>query len=291
MAPVAPPPDRVPWVTVDIGGEDHELIRHWPSGPTRGRVRVPRPGRIGHMTIERDTAGAHRIHTPGCATTVIDGAAARMACAPDPAAPEAEWERLLITHNLAFAAVLRGYEVLNATAGAAGGGAMVLLGARGVGKSSIAAHLVRLGAELLSDEVLALGLDGPTVLAHPGVGVLHVPAGEARRLEAAGIACAPSGQGGMHRAHAQRSANAAPVEAVFFLERDDAVRDVTLERFPDPARLLQASFNLNLSSTERLQRHFEVRAALLDSGTMRLVRIPTTFSAADAAERLLARSH
>jgi hypothetical protein len=287
LAPAAAPMPGAPEVDVEVAAE-HELVSEWALGRGAGQVRVPRPGGAGHLTVDRDGTGTHRIFAAGCCTTVISGDATRLTCVPDPEAPTAVWERVLSGHNLALAAVLAGSEVLNGSAVVLDGEAIVLVGPRGVGKTSVAAHLVARGADLLSDDVVGLGpAGGLAVEAHPGPALLHVRAGEAARLGGGRLAFAgPEGEPGVRRARAPHAAASVPVRAVCFLERSDDVPTFAVERVRDQSRLLRASFNLTLSSSDRLRRHYEVRSALAAGGTMRRVRVPAGLSARETAERL-----
>lgn len=73
---------------------------------------------------------------------------------------------------------------LHASAVAFGGGAALILGASGTGKSSLALRLVSLGACLVADDQVVLRAEGETLRAHPapnlqgmiearGVGILR----------------------------------------------------------------------------------------------------------------------
>jgi hypothetical protein len=69
----------------------------------------------------------------------------------------------------------RGLFLLHASAVAFGGRAIAFAGEQGAGKSTLAAHCIEGGAQLVADDVLALTLaaDG-SVLAHPGVPYLRL---------------------------------------------------------------------------------------------------------------------
>ena len=62
----------------------------------------------------------------------------------------------------------RGRLVLHGSAVAVSGRAVVLLGRKGAGKSTTAAALLARGHSLLTDDLVALDLDGPTVRCAPG---------------------------------------------------------------------------------------------------------------------------
>ena len=117
------------------------------------------------------------LDAPGLASFQVKGGQL-VQSVPAPGAGAAEVR--LLAHGLPQAAiwVQRGYLALHAAAVSLPGGAVVLAGASGVGKSVLAAALVAAfadrGAEILADEVLPLEVrDGGVLpLAHPGDGDL-----------------------------------------------------------------------------------------------------------------------
>lgn len=77
--------------------------------------------------------------------------------------------------------------LLHASAVAVEGRGVLILGASGTGKSSLALHLIALGAQLVSDDQTELHRDGPNLIAIApptlanmiearGIGLLHSPA-------------------------------------------------------------------------------------------------------------------
>jgi hypothetical protein len=75
----------------------------------------------------------------------------------------------LLGHCLTFCLLARGIEPLHATSVAVHGKAIALLGDSGYGKSTLAAALLARGCAMLTDDVLMLNFQGPTVLAHPSL--------------------------------------------------------------------------------------------------------------------------
>src|ERR1700728_2239002 len=81
-----------------------------------------------------------------------------VACAPtDPSGWY--WWGVLIGQVLPLIAVLHGLEILHASAVAIDGRALAFSGVPGAGKSTLAINLALSGAELLSDDVIALRAD------------------------------------------------------------------------------------------------------------------------------------
>jgi len=71
-------------------------------------------------------------------------------------------------HAVAVALASMGEEPLHATVIARPGRCVALMGESGAGKSTLAAFLVSRGARLVTDDLLRVAIDGPTVLAYPG---------------------------------------------------------------------------------------------------------------------------
>ena len=273
---------------MEVGPPDG-LHAAWPAGEVTPLVRVPAPGGGTAMSIERDEAGAHRIHAQGYGTSVLDPEAARLACVP--ADGEAwRWQRLLISHNLPFAAVLHGYEVLHASGVVLGDGVVALIAASGTGKTTLALELVGGGAPFVCDDVLALRLDADGgVRAFPGAGVLNVRPDAADRLRSAGIALAVEpGEGQELRASVARVDRALPLRAVCFLERGPSVPAFSVQEEHAAASLLGATFNLTLRTPDRLERHLDVSAAVARAARVVRARIPPGMGPAETAERLRA---
>jgi hypothetical protein len=83
--------------------------------------------------------------------------------------------RLLLDTVLWSVSLICGYELLHASAICYGDDAIAFIAGTGGGKTSIAAQLLERGAELLSDDVLAMSCDDGHVLVHPGPPVMNLP--------------------------------------------------------------------------------------------------------------------
>jgi hypothetical protein len=197
----------------------------------------------------------------------------------------AVWQRLLVAQALPFVAVMRGLEVLHASAVATGSGAVAFSGHSGSGKTSLALAMQRRGATLLADDVLAVERGGEELMAHPGAPVAGVELGEAARLDGDG-----AGFGEVlavdQRERVTRAvlADAAqPLRALFFLRRDPQAGEPRFERAPDPQLLLASTFNLVLAPPERLAGLLEVCAIIARHRVERVVFGPEVDPAALAA--------
>ncbi len=246
-----------------------------------------------NFQIERHPRAGYRIWGPAYGASVISSDGRRLWARGDDA-ERAPWQRLLIAQALPFAAVLQGLEVLHASAVAVEGGAVAFAGPSGSGKTSLALDLCRRGARFLSDDVLALELDGELV-AHPGAPVAALDRAEAERLRAAGV------DGGETLAGDEREtiervgvSGPAPLRAIFLLERrDDGPAAPRFEPVGEGSALLANTFNLVLRDSARLSRLLDVCAAAARRGVERVVVGPETSAhqlGAAVAERLGVRA-
>jgi hypothetical protein len=247
------------------GGDRTEA---WDRGAERISDERDRSGQV-VFQIEAGRRG-YRIVGPEYGETVIDatgtGGSGRLGQA------EVErWQRLLIAQALPFAAVLRGLEAFHASGVVLGGRAVLLAGASGSGKSSLALALRRRGAEFLADDVVAVGADGEgdgAVLAHPGPPVAALDTAEVARLRSA-----QSGDEGPILGRSSREtmiavatlAEATRLGAVFVLERRTEPIVPTFEPLADARPLLASTFNLLLRDPGRLARLLDL-CALISRG-------------------------
>ena len=150
-------------------------------------VEVRRTSRV-------EWSGAERVATGGLLVVerhpqrgfLVDGAdLGRHVVAPDGRSVEVEGEAgaLLTGQTLPLAATLQGRACLHASAVVLGGEAIAFVGGPGAGKTTLASALVAEGAELLTDDVLALeGAPADAVLAHPGPTSRRADAARVRRV-------------------------------------------------------------------------------------------------------------
>src|SRR5436190_998507 len=129
----------------------------------------PAPAR----SIDHVAGVGYRLYARHFGLALVSEDGALVLCAPPDDEPWS-WQRFLVGRVLPWAAVLRGREVFHAAAVTIDGRAVALVGQSGVGKSSLAAHLVLEGAGFLTDDVLAVDRDAGTLRAHPGAGILCV---------------------------------------------------------------------------------------------------------------------
>lgn len=221
------------------------------------------PGGKLSYRIERGPQAGYLLWGPSYGAHLLSADGHTLHCAPGDIGVGA-WQRLLVAQVLPFAAVLRGLEVLHASAVVVEQRAVAFVGPSRSGKTSLALELCRRGASFLADDVLALESGATELLAHPGTPVAGIDHAEAQRV-------------GRGRADADLLASndrellvrtqvadaPVPLTAVFFLER--RVNGPSQPRFhtiADAGSLLGATFNFVLADPQRLRRLLDVCAAM-----------------------------
>lgn len=285
--PVAPlasqPPTRVSL-------DPRELELRWScAAHTPGGVRELRDGETVLLTVELAPPAGYLLHAPGIGRILIAPDGAELICDPEPGS--SEWTTLLSAQALPLAATLRGFEVLHASGVVLGGKAALFAGPQGAGKSSLAAALLRRGAELLSDDTVALQLRDGMLIAHPGAALLHLRAAEYERLSARerGVLGAPTTVHGKQRYSPSVSASPAPFGGLFLLERSTHGPPVERIEAVDPFALLASTFNLSVRTPERLTRHLDLAVALAATERVHRVRVQPGMNATQLADTLYER--
>ncbi len=153
---------------------------------------------------------------------------------------------------------------------------MLVTGPPGAGKTSLAAALVRAGGQLLSDDAVALGLRGGTLIAHPGSVALRLRGAENERLSAAermALGCAAGSVNGRHRYVSGSVPDAAPLGSVFLLERSAKQPAVEQLKAVDPFELIASTFNLSVRTPVRLRHQLDVVSAIASAGLTHRLRV------------------
>lgn len=127
--------------------------------------------------MERGAAGDYRFDWTGRATFHLSSDGRELTCAFRDR-DDQEATRLLLDTVLWSVSLLHGYELLHASAISFGDESIAFVAGTGGGKTSLAAELLRRGAELLCDDVLAMSYDDGHVLVHPAPPVMNLPLGQ-----------------------------------------------------------------------------------------------------------------
>lgn len=255
------------------------LDRRFPSG--RQMLRIERLGGRGYW-VAAPRYGRHLISA--------DGRAIRSAL---PRVPPLQWQRLFFAQVLPLAAALQGLGILHASAVVLDGRALGFVAASGTGKTSLAVNLAAAGAELLTDDVLALDVSTATPTAYAGARLVSVARHEYAALEPTARARVGSVIGRTAKVHV-RPADArpsAPLAALYFLRRDSsrtgAVHIRPEER--DGSRLVLGSgFITYLSEPQHLLAHLEASARIASEVPLFLVDVPGNRSAGEVSAAVAA---
>ena len=249
--------------------------------------RAPVPGRP-RVRVELDANLGFHIWAPGFGRYLVarDGTRIR-AGVPD--RPGIRWERLLLAQPLPLAAVLQGLELFHASAVRVPAGIVAFVASSGTGKTSAAAHLVAGGAELVTDDILAVEATADGVIAHAGGSLLHLSDTEAAVVDAGSNAerlFVLEERLDKLQFGAQLSTEPARLVGLYFLERSRRFEQLAIERIspPSPKLLLSGAFLTYLQLPERLLRQLELCAAVAATVPTFSVEVPHAFGAARLAE-------
>jgi hypothetical protein len=263
-----------------------ELRRRWASIASRPeRVREVDFGDTPIRTIDFAEPAGYLLWNRDHGRVLISPDGRELLCEPDPA--NAEWAAIVVAQALPLAATLRGLEVLHASGVVLDGRAVLITGAAGAGKSSLAAALLRAGGLLLSDDAVAVRLgDDGTPIAHAGSLALQLRAAEDQRLAAPERAALgrPAGEvEGKRRYVSASPPPPAPLGGLFLLERSAA--QPALQRLDDvsPFALLASTFNLSVRTPARLQRQLDAVAAIAAGGFVHRLRVQPGVDATELA--------
>jgi hypothetical protein len=267
-----------------------EVDRRWRAGRPRTLLdRRLADGSVG-LSIAGDDAIGYRVWAPrhGCYLVAADG---RSVLAAPPSGPAWRWERLVLAQVLPLAAVLRGFEVLHASAVAVAGRAVAFLGGSGAGKTTLATRLAAHGAPLVTDDVLAIEPAGGGVRAHRGATIARIDPRELRSLSPAHRRVLGPVLVRGEKSHVAPPAGPAhlPLGLTYHLQRPAHATGVEIAavRPYEPALLLGSSFLTWLDTPTRLRRQLECHAAVARSAPLFRIRIGAGATSADVADAVL----
>jgi hypothetical protein len=186
-------------------------------------------------------------------------------------ADDAAWRRVLLDTVLWLAALWHGGEALHAAGVRTAGGVVALVGATGGGKTTLAAELIRRGAQFFTDDVLFL--DGRE-RAHPGPALMNVPLGGAIAPSELGDEVARIGDEAWVEVRDAASAPA-PLAALVLVARDPEL-STRLERISPGLHDLRPRLFAHPFAPDRERARFELCAELAQ-------RVPTARLEADLA--------
>ncbi len=257
---------------------DRQGISRWPRGSQLISAQEDPDGTLA-IRIDSHPEAGYLLSGPRYGRHLLSADGRRLRIIPAASLAE-DRERFLIAQVLPFAAALNGLEVLHASAVAFGDRALAIIGASGAGKTSLALAACRLGARLLTDDVLALETCEHGLLAHPGSPVAGVAHAEAVRVGAGALAAQPLAVNERERVIATTlAAGPVPLRAVLFLDRRaDGPREPSFEPIDGAGALLGATFNFVLDDPARLVRLLDVCEGAA-RGTVRRVSVSSGLDA------------
>jgi hypothetical protein len=267
-----------------------------PGEPFEGAERLQEwhypDGTLG-LTIDRDEDRGYRffLYGAGVFELAADGGSALLRLDPDHET-EWHWRRYLIGQILPFAALLHGLEVFHASAVEIDGGAVLLLGGSGLGKSTLALNLHLGGAGFLADDSVAVELGRGQLLAHPAIATAKVRHGarDLLRADARGaLREVVSEDEHETRFRVEAADGPLPLTAVCMLELGEEEGTLGVaEAKADPWELIGSTFNDVVRDPSRLQGQLDLCGRIASEAAFLRVRVGPR-PGADAADALAAR--
>ncbi len=268
--------ELVPARVLEAGWPRTEAVRLCDLRNTEGGVG---------LRIDEHPVRGYRLQAAAYGRYVLSRDGGLVCCVPRRTAAW-RWQSFLIGQLLPAAAVLRGLEILHASAVLIAGRAVALTGRSQAGKSSVAINLLRRGTPFLADDIVALEPAGTHVLAHPGCALASVRHAEAeaigpQELERLGPTIGRDEHG--VRLRIRRSPAPAPLGVLYVIDRDGEAGKTAFEPASDPRLLLGNPFSSFIRSPERLTRQLDVYAHVARTTPIFRVAVPPTVDAATLA--------
>jgi len=243
---------------------------------------------MGEIAITFERAEDYRICAKGFGRYVVSTDGTEVRCELGTVVDHAQ-ERFLFAQVLPLAAVLRGFELLHASAVCLNGAAVAFAGPSGAGKTTLMSRLVVRGAGFLTDDVLALerGADGP--IAYPGPPYLAVLDGDAAQVDVAARIGQLVGTSDKLNVVVPAARGAFPLRAVYHLESGPGLE---LEPIGSDVvrRLLASVFVPYLVTPERLHRQLEMAQLLSETVAQFRLQIPRTIDVEEATDAVEAHA-
>jgi hypothetical protein len=266
--------------------DGRELARRWRVlGGAPTRTRELRVGGEVVLSVDLAEGAGYLLWARDHGRVLVSTDGMELLCEADPL--NAEWASILAAQALPLAATIRGLEVLHAAGVVIDGGALLIAGPPGAGKSSLAAALVADGGALLSDDAVALALTEGGLLAHSGSVVLQLRAAENRRLSSRRLAALGDmldSSTDRHRYLGASIPGPAPLAAVLLLERSREEPPIEPMLAVSPFALIASTFNLSVRTPARLQRQLDIVAAIAERGLAYRLRVQPKVDATELAQ-------
>lgn len=264
----------------------------WPEEASERLVHWRLEGAGTVLTIDRHPVMGYRLSARDQGTHLISADGSRVMCAPG-AAQDWVWQRYLVGQVLPLAAVLRGLEVLHASAVEVDGKAVAFVARSGSGKTSVALNLVLRGATFLADDVAALSLLGGRPWIHSGAPLTNLQRDEdtniglRRRLLGEVIGADADT---LRIAVASHRTRMAPLRAIYFLHRPCDVATPGFDELKHPTwdTLLASTFTPFHATPKRLRNQFKTLGAVAEQVRLFNLSIPATMGASELSAHVQA---
>jgi hypothetical protein len=277
-----PLPGLVPGEDAATGSREIALARSAdPADPFDGAERLQEwhypDGTLG-LTIDRDRVRGYRFYLYGAGVFVLSAAGDRVLLHLDPAHEAAwDWRRYLIGQVLPFAALLHGLEVFHASGIEIDGGAVLLAGGSGLGKSTLALNMHLGGTGFLADDSVAIERSGERLLAYPAIATAKVREGARPLLR-------DDNRGALReivvadehetRYLVEPTAGPLPLRAVCLLDLGEEPGTLVAEEGKaDPWELLGSTFNEVVRDPARLQGQLDLCGRIAENVPFLRVRV------------------
>ena len=247
----------VGWPAVDERAPDVEVVLAPVSTASGARLRTGSVAGQELLWVDRLEDGNLRIEARGEARFELSADAREVRC--ECIGPLAS--ALLVGQVFPLVAALSGMEVFHTSAVQVGQVAWLLAAPSGVGKTTLAAHLVAGGAELLADDVVGVTVQDGALLAWGTGGPLRLSESTAAEVVAAGAGRLRVVTADADKVLvASRAVADRPVRlgAFVVLARGGAEVSSVVSSMAQPSELLGATFNRTIRTPERLRQQFEL---------------------------------
>ena len=247
-------------------------------------------GKTPARTIDRDTELGFRLYARHFGLALISADGSEVGCAP-PAVASWRWQRFLIGRVLPWAALLRGREIVHASAVRVHDRAVAMVAPSGMGKSSLALRMVLRGAGFVTDDVLAIDRGAVPPRAFPGAGIVAIRPAEKQALGRSELRRLGRvlGTSGKTYVSVAREDTALELGAVYFL-RPRKSSTPAIEPGASPRLLLGSAFIASVTSPERLSGLLDLCATLSRDTPLFQLDVDPASGAEALAEQLLAHA-
>jgi hypothetical protein len=237
------------------------------------------------------TSGGYLLRFPERADFFVAEEGREIVVLPVGETPPETLRHLLLDQVLPLVLNLRRREALHAAAVRIPGGVCAFIGPTGTGKSTLAASFLCAGYSAVSDDCLVVEESGPQVLAIPAYPGLRLWDDTLSAL----FANSNSSLAVAHYTTKRRpllaesgrnfSGQARPLVRIYVLIRPEEVKEKSTEPLIEPLsaqagfrELLSATFRLDITDRQMLERQFYFLERLVTRVPLRRVRIPNVFS-------------